>query len=71
MLHQVISYQLLKNFLTDDKFPLQNKTTLFQQLSSAIIFSKFNVKAGFWQVGIDPKEMPKQKCALLTTLING
>jgi len=55
----VINYQDLNHFLVDDKFPLPNKSTLFQHLSNAKVFSKFDLKEGFWQLGIHPKESYK------------
>ena len=32
---------------------------MFQSLSNAKIFSKFDLKAGFWQLGIHPEDRPK------------
>ncbi|KAL2519014.1 putative reverse transcriptase domain [Abeliophyllum distichum] len=55
----VIDYKLLNHFLADDKFPLPNRKALFDNLSTAKIFSKFDLKAGFWQIGILPEEMYK------------
>ena len=55
----VINYQDLNHFLADDKFPLPNKSTLFQHLSNTKVFSKFYLKAGFWQLGIHPEERYK------------
>ena len=47
-LRLVINYQDLNHFLVDDKFPLPNKSALFQHLSNAKVFSKFDLKARFW-----------------------
>ena len=55
----MINYQDLNHFLANDKFPLPNKSALFQHLSSAKIFPKFDLKAGFWQLGIHPEERYK------------
>ena len=55
----VITYKLLNEFLADDKFPLPNRNSLFSSLSKAQIFSKFDLKARFWQLGIQPSERPK------------
>lgn len=55
----VIDYKPLNHFLADDKFPLPNKRTLFASLSKAQIFSKFDLKAGFWQLGIKKDERHK------------
>ena len=46
-LRLVINYQDLNHFLADDKFPLPNKSALFQHLSNAKVFSKFDLKARF------------------------
>ncbi|KAH9680015.1 hypothetical protein KPL71_026374 [Citrus sinensis] len=50
----VIDYQPLNSFLKDDKFPLPKIQTMFVHLQGARIFSKFDLKAGFWQLGISP-----------------
>ena len=55
----VINYQLLNHFLADDKFPLSNRNSLFSSLSRAKIFSKFDLKARFWRLGIKPEDRPK------------
>ena len=55
----VIDYQPLNAFLRDEKFPLQKIQSLFVHLQDAKIFSKFNLKAGFWQLGISPSDRPK------------
>ena len=55
----VIEYKPLNLFLKDDKFPLPKINTLFSHLQDAVIFSKFDFKAGFWQVGIYPDDWPK------------
>ena len=52
----VINYQDLNHSLVDNKFPLPNKSALFQHLSNAKVFSKFDLKTGFWQLGIHPKD---------------
>lgn len=48
----VIDYKPLNHFFADDKFSLPNKKTLFASLSEARIFSKFDLKARIWQLGI-------------------
>ena len=55
----VLNYQDLNHFLADDKFSLPNKSALFQHLSNAKVFSKFDLKVGFWQLGIHPEERYK------------
>ncbi|XP_019251027.1 PREDICTED: uncharacterized protein LOC109229941 [Nicotiana attenuata] len=58
-LRLVINYQPLNHFLQDDKFPIPNKLTLSSHLAEAKYFSKFDLKSGFWQLGIHPEERPK------------
>ncbi|GMJ12371.1 hypothetical protein HRI_004906300 [Hibiscus trionum] len=58
-LRLVINYQPLNHFLQDDKFPLPNRNVLFSSLAKAQLFSKFDLKAGLWQLGIDPADRPK------------
>ena len=70
-LRLVINYQDLNHFLADDKFPLPNKSALFQHLSNAKVFSKFDLKARFWQVGIHPGERYRMPFASQTTITNG
>jgi hypothetical protein len=55
----VINYQPLNHFLQDDKFPLPNTMTLFSCLHNAKVFSKFDLKAGFWQLDIHPEDRYK------------
>ena len=46
-------------FLQDDKFPLPRRQSMFTFLKNAQIFSKFDLKSGFWQLGIEPSERYK------------
>ncbi|KAH9698032.1 hypothetical protein KPL71_023850 [Citrus sinensis] len=55
----VIDYQPLNCFLKDDKFPLPKIRTLFVHICDAKIFSKFDLKARFWQFGIYPSDRHK------------
>ena len=40
-------------------FPFREEALFFSNLPRAQIFSKFDLKAGFWQLGIQPDERPK------------
>ena len=64
-LRLVINYQDFNHFLADDKFPLPNKSALFQYLSNAKVFSKFDLKVGFWQLGIHLGERYKTAFCIL------
>ena len=39
-----------------DKYPIPNKKYLLDRLHEATIFSKFDMKSGFWQIKIDEKD---------------
>ena len=54
----VINYKPLNEFLADNKFHLPNRNSLFSSLSKAQI-SKFDLKARFWQLGVQPSDRPK------------
>ena len=55
----VIDYQPLNAFLRDEKFPLLKIQSLFVHLQEAKIFSKFDLKVGFWQLGISSSDILK------------
>ncbi|KAH9697986.1 hypothetical protein KPL71_023827 [Citrus sinensis] len=55
----VIDYQPLNMFLQDDKFPLPRRQSMFTFLKNAQIFFKFDLKSGFWQLGVEPSERYK------------
>ena len=61
----VINYQPLNHFLADDKFPLSTKTPYFPVFPRAKIFSKFDLKAGFWQLGIKLEDRSKTTFCIL------
>ncbi|GJS01528.1 putative reverse transcriptase domain, viral movement protein [Tanacetum coccineum] len=53
-LRLVINYQPLNHLLADDKFSLPQKKSLFE--ADAKVLSKFDLKSGFWQLGIKPED---------------
>jgi len=55
----VINYKPLNFALKWIRYPILNKKDLLQKLHSAFIFSKFDMKSGFWQIQIDPKDRYK------------
>ncbi|KAK0590074.1 hypothetical protein LWI29_022372 [Acer saccharum] len=55
----VVDYKPLNLFLRDDKFPVPRPNVLFAQLPGATVFSKFDLKGAFWQIGIHPDERYK------------
>jgi hypothetical protein len=48
----VINYKALNSALLPLRYPLPHKELLFSKLSNANVFSKFDLKSGFWQLGI-------------------
>ena len=60
----VINYKPLNKVLEQIRYPIPNKNGLVHRLSDAIIFSKFDMKFGFWQVQIS--ETDKYKTAFTT-----
>ena len=64
-LRLVINYKPLNFFLTDDKFSLPDKKTLFANLSQAKIFSKFDLKTRFWKLEVHPSERYKTTFCIL------
>ena len=49
----VINYKPLNTALKWIRYPIPNKKDLLQKLNSAFVFSKFDMKSGFWQIQID------------------
>lgn len=52
----VINYKSLNSVLADETYPIPHKGDLIRRTASAKIFSKFDLKAGFWQVAIVEKD---------------
>ena len=55
----VINYKPLNKVLQWIRYPIPNKRDLLKRLHSAQIFSKFDMKSGFWQIQIDEKDRYK------------
>ena len=55
----VINYKPLNKALKWIRYAIPNKRDLLQKLYNANIFSKFDMKSGFWQIQIDPKDRYK------------
>ena len=55
----MIDYKTLNHFLLDDKFPLPRTQMLFSHLGKARYLSKFDLKSGFWQLGVHPTDRYK------------
>nr|KYP40959.1 polyprotein [Cajanus cajan] len=55
----VINYKPLNQALQWIRYPIPNKKDLLNRLHSAKIFSKFDMKSGYWQIQIQEKERYK------------
>jgi len=60
----VINYKPLNKVLEWIRYPIPNKRDLINRLSGSVIFSKFDMKSGFWQIQIHEKD--KYKTAFFT-----
>ena len=60
----IINYKPLNKVLEWIRYPIPNKEDLINRLSDSIIFSKFDLKNGFWQIQIH--EDDKYKTAFTT-----
>src|SRR4051812_1437806 len=52
----VINYKPLNETLKWIRYPIPNKRDLINRLHKAKIFSKFNLKSGFWQIQLQEKD---------------
>jgi hypothetical protein len=52
-------YRRLNTVTTPDKYPLPNLQDLSANLHGATIFSKLDLEKGYFQVPIDPADVPK------------
>ena len=55
----VINYKPLNKVLKWIRYPIPNKRDLFGRLYNASIFSKFDMKSGFWQIQLHEKDRYK------------
>ena len=55
----VINYKPLNKILQWIRYPIPNKKDLIQRIYNATIFSKFDMKSGFWQIQIEQKDRYK------------
>ncbi|KAK9134325.1 hypothetical protein Syun_013655 [Stephania yunnanensis] len=55
----VINYKPLNKVLKTIRYPLPNKSDLLKATTSAIVFSKFDLKSGFWQIQVHPSDRYK------------
>ena len=55
----VINYKPLNKVLQWIRYPIPNKKDLIQRIYNATIFSKFDMKSGFWQIQIKSEDRYK------------
>ena len=51
-----VNYKPLNKVLVDDTYPIPHKSSLVNRIAGAEIFSKFDLKYGFWQVAIKEED---------------
>jgi hypothetical protein len=64
----VINYKPLNKVLEWIRYSIPNKKDLINRLSDAIIFSKFDLKSGFWQIQIHEED--KYKTTFTTPFVH-
>ncbi|CAL2257673.1 unnamed protein product [Prunus armeniaca] len=60
----VINYKPLNSVLEWIRYPIPNKRDLINRLGKAVVYSKFDMKSGFWQIQIH--ESDRYKTAFVT-----
>jgi hypothetical protein len=54
-----VDYRLLNVIIIKNKYPLSRINILFDQLASAKVFSKVDLRLGYHQIKIRPEDVPK------------
>ena len=67
----VFNYKPLNKVLEWIRYPIPNKNDLVHRLSDAVIFSKFDMKSGFWQVQISEEISTKLLSPFLLDIMSG
>ena len=70
-LRLVINYKPLIKVLEWIWYPIPNKNDLVYRLSEAVVFSKFDMKSGFWQIQISENDRYKLLLPLLLDIVSG
>jgi hypothetical protein len=52
----VVNYKPLNKVLQPLKYPFPNKSSLLQKIRVNVLFGKFDLKSGFYQIGIVPED---------------
>jgi len=67
----VINYKPLNQALQWIRYPIPNKKYLLNRLNSAKVFSKFDMKSGFWQIQIQESDRYKRCLLYLSGNMSG
>ena len=67
----IINYKPLNKVLEWIRYPIPNKNDLVHRLSEAMVFSKFDMKSGFWQIHISENDKYKLLLPLLLDIMSG
>ena len=70
-LRLVINYKPLIKVLEWIWYPIPKKNDLVYRLSEAVVFSKFDMKSGFWQIQISENDRYKLLLPLLLDIMSG
>ena len=54
-----MNFKPLNKILEPVRYPLPDKSSLLQRIARCTIFSKFDLKSGFYQIGIEAKDRYK------------
>ncbi|CAF2830779.1 unnamed protein product [Rotaria sp. Silwood2] len=65
-----VDYRRLNQITTKDAFPLPRIDDIYDQLTKATYFTKFDFKAGYFQVPLDKLDRPKQHFQLKMDIFN-
>jgi hypothetical protein len=60
----VVDYRSLNEVIIKNKYPLPNINDLFDQLKGAKVFSKIDLRSGYFQLGSENKTYPRQHLPL-------
>ena len=61
-LRMCVDYRALNKITVKNKYPVPLVADLFDRLSKATIFSKLDLRSGYWQVRIAEGDEPKTTC---------
>ena len=69
-LRMCVDYRQLNDVTIKNKYPLPRIDDLFDQLSGAKVFSKIDLRTGYYQLKIKKEILPKPRSPLATVFMN-